>query len=194
MTELEYEKICRGTASSVSGEYAWGTNALANAEYTLSSNNTSNEKVAANYSTSSGNAAFETTVLFGGGINGPLRVGIFAADSLNTGRVTSGAGFYGNMELSGNLWERVITLGNTTGRGFTGVHGDGKLGTGGDADVSLWPGTNAVGGGMRGGRWGSGATTMRTSDRFNAARSYSIRDFSLGFRGVRSVASTGSGY
>ena len=39
-----------------------------------------------------------------GSIDGPLRVGIFAANSLNTGRITAGASYYGIMELSGNLW------------------------------------------------------------------------------------------
>jgi len=194
MTELEFEKACRGAEASLTGEYAWGTAAAVNASYTLSGSSTGSEGIATNYSSTAGNAAFDITVALNGAINGPLRVGIFAGNNANTGRVTSGAGFCGAMELSGNLWERTVTIGNTTGRGYTGTHGDGLLSSGGDADVTLWPGTNASGAGLRGGRWGSVLSNLKVSDRSNAARTYTIREAGIGFRGVRGIPASGSGY
>ena len=38
----------------------------------------------------------------------PVRVGIFARDA--TTREQAGAGYSGNMELSANLWERIVML------------------------------------------------------------------------------------
>lgn len=71
---------------------------------------------------------------------GPLRVGFAATGSTNGAQ--SGGGYYGAMELSGNLWERPVTVGNDTsgveigGRAFDGVHGNGVLSAGGYADVA----------------------------------------------------------
>ena len=124
LTELEYEKACRGTLTPVADEYVWGTATIADSAYTLSNAGANNEGIASNYSSGAGNASYGTT---DGSIDGPLRVGIFAANSLNSGRMTAGASYYGIMELSGNLWERPVTIGNATGRGFTGLHGDGAL-------------------------------------------------------------------
>ncbi len=107
------------------------------------------------------------------GGQGPLRVGIFAAGSGS--REQSGAGYYGNLDLSGNLFERAVTIGNATGRAFTGTHGNGALSTNGNADVSDWPGyssgevTGALGAGFRGGYWGSNGEGARTSNRVDAA-------------------------
>lgn len=142
MTELEFEKACRGgsaTDNTVANEYAWGTATIASSTYTVSNAGTSSEGIATNYSTVAGNCANGAICA-----SAPLRCGIFAANSANTGRVTSGASYYGVMELSGNLWEMLVTAGNTQGRDFTGVDGDGDLSTTPDN----WPST---GFGLRGG-------------------------------------------
>lgn len=98
----------------------------------------------------------------GDGGQGPLRCGIFATGSST--RATSGGGYYGVMELSGNLWERLVTVGNTQGRGFTGAHGDGDLTTA----PSNWPSSStATGVGFRGGNWNNDTTNVRVSDRNN---------------------------
>ncbi len=188
MTELEYEKACRGTATPVPNEYAWGTATVAGSAYTLSNAGAANEAIATNYSTTAGNAMYISTR---GTIGGPLRVGIFATGSST--RTEAGASYYGIMELSGNLYERPVTIGNTTGRAFTGVHGDGALSTNGHANQTAWPGlssgevTGAAGSGLRGGDWGNSATRLRASNRSNAAEMYTFRGFNSGFRGVRSV-------
>jgi formylglycine-generating enzyme required for sulfatase activity len=188
MTELEFEKACRGLETPVANEYAWGTATVAGNAYTLENDNATNEGIASNYSTSTGNASYDIT---DGSIDGPLRVGIFAANADNQGRITAGASYYGIMELSGNLWERAVTVGNATGRDFTGLHGNGALSTNGHANETAWPGltsgevTGATGSGFRGGSWNSAATYMRVSARFYAAFSNSNRVNNYGFRAVR---------
>jgi hypothetical protein len=89
------------------------------------------------------------------------------------------------MELSGNLWERPVTIDNATGRAFTGTHGDGVLDSNGDANAATWPGTDAVGAGWRGGSWDYGTNDMQVSDRIYAGGSDSYRDVIIGFRAVR---------
>ena len=188
MTELEFEKACRGTGSPVANEYAWGSTGIAVNEYTIINGGATSEAIAAaNYSTTVGNAAYTLTIPLTGSIIGPLRVGIFAGTSGNTGRVTAGATYYGIMEMSGNLWERPITVGNPTGRTFAGVHGNGTLDATGNADASNWPGTDGLGAGFRGGSWSNAGTYLRVSDRISAANTTDNRSINYGGRGVRLV-------
>ena len=180
MTELEFEKACRGPLAAVTDEYAWGTADVASSAYTLSNAATASEGIATNYSTT-GNAMYSTTKVSGN--NGPVRVGIFSNGT--SGRVSAGASYWGIMELSGNVWERPVTMANVTGRAYTGTHGDGVLDSSGDANAATWPGTDAVGAGWRGGSWNSVTLHMQVSDRFFAGLSDSVRNINLGFRAVR---------
>jgi formylglycine-generating enzyme required for sulfatase activity len=186
MSELEFEKACRGTIAPVPNEYAWGTAIVSNGQYTISNSGANNESINTNYSTTNGNSSNFTTVRQAGVIDGPLRVGIFAGNIANTGRVTSGATYYGIMEMSGNLWELTITLGESPGRTYTGTHGNGLLDANGMASSDIhWPGTDAVGTGWRGGRWADVDYTSQTSCRWNATNVYTFREYSFGGRGVR---------
>ena len=188
MTELEFEKACRGTESAVANEYAWGAATVAADAYTLSDAGASNEDIYTNYSTTAGNASYATT---DGDINGPLRVGIFATAA--SSRIDAGASYYGIMELSGNLWERPVTLGNSDGRAFTGVNGNGALSANGHADISDWPGyvtseiTGALGAGLRGGSWPNDATLMCVSNRIHAALTNTNRSTDYGARVLRGL-------
>jgi formylglycine-generating enzyme required for sulfatase activity len=187
MTELEYEKSCRGPLAPVPDEFAWGTVGIAPSFYTLSNPGANNEIITANYSLTLGNVSYDLTV---GSIDGPLRVGIFASNILNTGRVTAGATYYGIMEMSGNLWERSITAGKPEGRGFIGTHGDGTLLNDGNSNVISWPDLTGLGAGFRGGEWLDNATYLRVSDRNNAAyfdEGWSEYYYNYGGRGVRSA-------
>jgi formylglycine-generating enzyme required for sulfatase activity len=166
ITDFEYEKAARGNQSAVLDEFAWGTTTRQTSAYTLSNSGEANEGIATNYSATDGNASISAA---GTGIGGPIRVGIFAANGSSTGRTTSGAGYYGNMELTGSVGELMITVGNTTGRAFTGLHGDGQLNSTGNMNVSYWP-TDGTGIGMRGTSWGSSDSRGRTSSRESAAR------------------------
>lgn len=192
MTELEFEKACRGPQVPVVNEFAWADTLIADSYQTLSGTGTASEGIATNYSTTAGNAAYGFTIFpFQGVPNfndyGPIRVGIFAANSNNTGRLTSGASYYGIMEMTGNLVERTVTVGNPSGRSFTGSHGDGALDANGDENVSNWPGTNSIGVGRRGGRWSSnvGYDGRRVSDRGGVNLFPSTREYYFGIRGVR---------
>ena len=182
MTELEYEKACRGSQSAVAGEYAWGNTLIAGNAYTLNNAGATNEQIGSNYTTSAGNASYDMT---DGSINGPLRVGVFAGTQSNLNRVSSGASFWGIMELSGNLWERCVTIGNAQGQAFTGKNGDGTLASDGNANVATWPGVTAEGGGFRGGFWDGAASNLRISDRSSAALTAIDRNQHNGFRLVR---------
>jgi hypothetical protein len=92
------------------------------------------------------------------------------------------------MELSGNVWERAVTVGNSTGRAYEGrYHGDGVLDTNGNSNATNWPGTNAEGAGFRGGIWSSTAGIARLSARNIAAYARAVRDDDDGGRGVRSA-------
>jgi len=92
-----------------------------------------------------------------------VRCGIFANDTSD--RNKSGAGYYGSMELTGNLYELTVSVGNANGRGFTGLHGDGSLSGDGDANVTNWPVVNGYS--LRGGAVGTTFLTnqLQVSDR-----------------------------
>jgi formylglycine-generating enzyme required for sulfatase activity len=189
MTELEFEKACRGNQQAVSGEYAWGTNTSAGSDYTLSGVYTVSERISNNYSITSGNLLNAITE---GSINGPIRVGIFADNSLNRGRITSGATYYGIMEMSGNGAELVVSMATATGLSYTGIHGDGLLSADGFANTTDWPGLTggkvsaSTGAGSRGGGWNSFNTGSTISDR-SLATIIPGATVTTGPRGVRSV-------
>ena len=175
MTELEFEKACRGAKDPVADEYAWGSTSITKTTGVLTNPGTSGEIA----TLASANCNINTSGV------GPLRCGFAAKSSSN--RESSGGSFYGIMNLSDNLYERAVTVGNATGRLFAGAHGDGALtsSTDGNANVTAWPGTNATGAGYRGDDWYGVATLARVSDRIAAAKSDSGRDYSGGGRCVR---------
>ena len=102
------------------------------------------------------------------------------------------------MDLGGNLKERVVTIGNSTGLLFTGSEGTGVLNTTtgyeGNANNTGWPGMDAqpqngvdgaAGSGFRGGSWADSANYLRTSDRTEAALTSTAALNTYGGRGVR---------
>lgn len=183
MTELEFEKACRGTLAPVANEYPWGTTGIGSSVYGLANAGTANESISANYSTTLGNAA-----VLNSGVPGPLRVGVFAANGSNSGRVTAGASYYGIMELAGNVGERPVTIGNPNGRAYTGVHGNGALGANGDPDSIAWPAAStADGAGERGGAFLVPTSRNFISDRAGAASVTNVRTLNNGGRGVRAA-------
>ncbi len=178
MTELEFEKACRGTLTPVAAEYAWG-----NTTATAANNITNGGAINETTNTSGANATFNYQT----NVQGPMRTGVFSTGSTTRGQ--AGSTYYGMMEMSGNLWERAVTVGNATGRAFTGVHGNGTLSAAGFADISTWPGyictevTGATGSGFRGGSWGD-FERLCVSDRYSAAEVLD-RSSNHGFRAVR---------
>ena len=193
ITELEFEKACRGPVYPVAYEYAWGNNLAVNSQslYTLSDAGTGNEAISDNYKTAVGNAAFGYTTYKNDPItnDGPLRTGIFATSTSN--RMQAGASYYGVMELSGNLWEKIITVGCPAGRAFTGNHGDGLLNGYGNADVDYWPLITSAGGmGNAGGTWRWQDYRLRVSNRYwrnEYIVNDDLREHVYGGRGVRTA-------
>ena len=184
-TEMEYEKACRGPGKPVPGEYAWGTTSIHTSAYDLADENTPTERIVNLSKSPIGNAAYNET----NGYRGPYRSGIFVASLSEYDRQQAGASFYDIMELSGNLWERTVSIGHPEGRKFKGQHGDGRITPFGDANVDDWPGADAAGVGFRGGGWRSGATVLRVSDRVGANDIRNGRSSALGFRAVRTAPS-----
>ncbi|MCM8780540.1 MAG: SUMF1/EgtB/PvdO family nonheme iron enzyme [Candidatus Omnitrophica bacterium] len=180
ITELEYEKACRGTQDPVPNEAAWGTTDIGRPDTFDGPDGSGYEvkvpkKGIVNAGYGSGIAPFEAaagkTKPDNPGYEGPLTCGLFE-NSQHEGvpkRINDGASFYGVMELSGNLWERCVTVGHKIGRKFRGVHGDGKLDPDGFSDVEDWPGRDGAGAGNRGGVWSSpGLKYLRFALRFAA--------------------------
>jgi formylglycine-generating enzyme required for sulfatase activity len=178
MSELEYEKASRGPSAAVSGEYAWGSTSITGAT-SITNGGTSSER---------GQAGSNITYNNAGGVQGPTRVGSFGSGGV-TSRVATGTSYYGAFDLSGNVWERTVTVGNPSGRSFQSTsHGDGNLDVNGDADQSSWPSSSATGAGFRGGQWSNSASNAPLSDRGDAANAVGGRNTRRGGRGVRSAA------
>lgn len=192
MTELEFVKAARGPKVPVDDEYAWGSASIT--QTTGLSNAGTASELPAN---GTANCAYGNH----GSVQGPVRVGMYA--TATSTRQQSGSSYYGVMELSGNLWEFTVTVGNGTpnsfgGRDFTGLHGDGVLDVTGCADVDLWPGdsngrtaggvVSGIGGsGIIGGTWSFNSSYAQVSTRIYAANSAVARLNRTGGRCARTA-------
>lgn len=178
ITELEFEKACRGPLPPVVGEFAWGTDAVVDAN-TVLNDGTATETVQEAATTTAGLGSHGYD-----GPDGPLRCGFGAND--HSDRLQAGAGYYGNLELSGNLWELCVTS-RAGGRSFTRTYGDGRITENGDADVAGWPDASGVG--FKGGGWNSGIVPgfrdLAVSDRFYIDLAADMRRNTTGGRGGR---------
>lgn len=191
MTEMEFEKCARGPLDFVPGEYAWGdVNIIEarNVDGTISGQEICQDSAAnlhyygVDYYVHGGS--------FGASFYGPMEVGIFARDTTLT-REATGAGYYGMMELSGNVREMCVQVNINNSNpnassNYSGIWGDGILSVSGEANTTNW------GGGeyfiMKGGGWNDNADRSRTSDRnyINYTSSYYNSRYNyLGGRGVR---------
>ena len=208
MSELQYERICRGQSSAgsnpaVLGEFAWGTTTIFNTPYSITGAATASE-IASNASAVLGNAAYSTTISAG-----PLRNGVFATASSN--RISSGASYFGVMEMSGNLPEYCISLGSQAGRSCRYVpNGNGLISALGNAQLSVagagfWPGmegnsslatsntcsgtcevTSSAGIRFRGGSFADGISSLMISDR-GTIFTPTARALNRGGRGVLNI-------
>ena len=166
MTELEYEKACRGPMKpAVANSFPWG--------------NASNEKLS-RYFNDAGDLVLEQ----------PYSEGDLSDSNLEI----FGASYYWVMDLNKSLWERCVSLGNEKGRLYQGTHGDGKLmGYKGTATNEDWPNWYDGKGGIsyRGGGyylWNMvGAPRGETGHRPYGAWGDGPQDIAYGFRAVRSA-------
>jgi len=179
MTELEYEKICRGPNYPVASEAAWGTSIATNCN-TFANDGTALEKTTTPPDVGAGRANFGNDVILG-----PVRVG-FASDTA-TDRLAAGASYYGVMELSGNVWELCVNIYHADGRNFQNINGDGELSgspSPGFANTTSWPPSN-TGFALRGGAWSTALGDLRVSDRYYYTWSATGRNNTVGGRGIR---------
>ena len=196
MTELEYEKACRGPLNPVPGEFPWGatfqigatTNVtnlinvnLPTEAYTLPAGVNHNNSGTAN------NVAIQVLMV--------TRNGAFATDISD--RIKAGATYWGVMEMGSNLAEPVVNISTVEGRSYTGRHGDGRLTLEGEANTLLWPETPFTGLGHRGGNVANGLSgfvgvgLQTTSSREAVVNAWPHRYFTGG-RGVRTASATGT--
>lgn len=189
MSEMEFEKICRGTNAASAAEKAWGT-ALVTDGSTVVNDGLGNEGVSEVVTAGSGLA---NVAQVSGLPSGPVRCG-FAAKAATT-RLEAGATFYGVMEMSGNVYEFVTGI-SGAGTNFVGAaHGDGELQFSpnqGQSNVTGWinqavNADQAVGAGasLRGGSHADAIAQMNVSDRNYCNNNYGGRTPATGGRGVR---------
>ena len=177
MSELEYEKACRRPYPQLPemGEYAWNSNTGVNSLSGLGDlAYLGDEREVANNASRNVNGGTNNR------LTGPVRCGMFATSS--TSQLQSGGTYWGVMDMSGNLKELCVSVGNPNFNGSssgTGVY-----------NPAYW--NTAVGSyGVRGGGFSSPDSLLRTSDRTEAMNYFTTitqRDSTVGFRGVYSLS------
>ena len=218
MTELEFEKACRGPGEPVASEYAWG-----NSSYVSSAGRIVGPELPYSVPSVNGNVNINDNSFIGGdGGQGPLPGdgfvlprGKYQDALLPPGEATfvyqpndepvlkrkplpyglgfrelEGRSYYGLMQMSGNLWEMTVTVGTEEGRKFQAVNGDGQVTYAGNSNVPEWPKRGAFGMGFRGGSWLAGTDSGQVASRYQAANAYPVRSPDFGLRAVRSVSRT----
>jgi formylglycine-generating enzyme required for sulfatase activity len=210
ISEFQYERVCRGNTSAgpnpaVYGEFAWGTPNIYSPVYVLNAPSTSGETIT-NSTGTDGNANWQATYPLSP-YNGPVRNGIFATPTSD--RVSSGAAFYGVMEMTGNVNEYCVTVGTEAGRSVRFVpNGNGTISADGNAQLSVggagfWPGmegnvtssssntcagtcevTGTAGIMMRGGAWNTSPSANCTISFRSSVQPSLTRNESYGGRGV----------
>lgn len=123
MTELEFEKACRGTYPPEPNEYAWGNTTVIYLSGFNGVDGSGTETALPTDANCAGNTF-------------PVRVGIFAEPG--SSRHEAGATYYGVLNMSGNVREWVVTT--HTSANFLPDNGDGSLTT-----VAGWPSYGGMG-------------------------------------------------
>lgn len=173
MSELEYEKACRGTDSPSVNERPWGVvNPILPTD--ISNPGTSTEMATNNDA--------NVALLNPGVVEAPMRVGCFA--KATTTRSQSGATYYGVMNMGDNLSEYVIGVRHTDNyyNFRSDRHGNGVLDINGKTSVDFSSYRMKKGGSI------GAATAINISDRTDYANSQGdIRSPSVGGRLVRTA-------
>ncbi len=216
MSELEYEKACRGPLEAVAQEYSWGRggSTFRPARIIMGAEGGPYSPVTAPVS-GNANLANAGTPLQGGDQGmGPVcddafGHGIFppgvdikhpSTDETLDHRQHTGTTYYGIYAMTGNLWEFTVNVCSTGGRAFDGSHGNGQLGLAGTlgqyhaGDLigpvqTTWPAPEDSGNAFRGGSWYTGAFEGRLADRSFAGsmKGYTVRSLDTGMRCVRTA-------
>ena len=164
MTELEFEKACRGPLKPVKDEYAWGSGELIDAPWIT--------KV---------DAALPVPYPQGiCGAGGRIKAGCtYWGIAAMSGHLRERTVAVGHKE--GWAFTRLCGDGAIADDGLSNV-------TGWPGPGKTWPARGSYatcGGGFRGGPWYTDKVRLRVSDRFLSSCMRKTRDSSYGFRGVR---------
>jgi formylglycine-generating enzyme required for sulfatase activity len=180
MSELEYEKICRGPdyayGGVISNEMPWALNGTIASNYTYV-NNVTNSGAFNEIPANTGMGLFHAG---GNAPTGPRRVG--STYSTTSTREQAGSSYYGVADMAGNLWEQVIRVMLTSYSRFD--LGDGNVAT---TMPSTWE-TNYYRGGSYSDGYNYCTTSMRIgtytpwTNTFSSNADYFAR---LGCRGAR---------
>jgi formylglycine-generating enzyme required for sulfatase activity len=178
MSELEYEKACRGANQTpVANEFAFGSTTANNVTAVV------NDGTASEAGNSGSNVS-----IFNGGNNFLMRTGAFAG--AGSDRQSAGATYYGIMEMSGNVLEGCVTISYSQGRdNFIAVNGNGSIDANGNPNVTGWPlsgNQTTYGVGHRGGSSANLPSYSTTSGRYYFYEQVN-RDYYTGYRAVRSA-------
>lgn len=173
MSEMEFEKACRGPGLPVANDVPTGGNTSSVIAPTFQTGlNTATEAVDA---TANGS--------FGSVFPGPFRCGVFAEAGAT--RASAGASYYGIMDLGGNVAEYTISAGYLSLIYQRRFHGNGMLTFLGTHDGFSWPADGFTGYAPRGGSWSSIVQDQRVSDRRLMVPFNVTRFADRGVRGVR---------
>lgn len=207
MTELEFEKSSRGFAAPKFREYAWGSSEIENEffldrqlvecgsnNFCVDGNIHVNLLGFSNFKDVCGEKGSDPEYIgcriLSSKIDyrGPLETGIHSRGKENINRLYSGAGYFGSLDLSGNLREPVVPVGDIGSRRYIGSSGDGLISENGNANNSDWyygSSENLVFG-YRGGCWAFHENHGRIADRFSVYRKgIDLRRPYSGYRGVK---------
>ena len=181
MTDLEYEKACNGPGGSLGN--AWGIGPIVdcnNVSYPAEGQMTCD---VANANVNYNNDLI--TDYPGPGTRGVMECGVFAREANET-RSSTGATYYGIMEMSGNVSE-VCVNGYEKYNLYTGVWGDGVLSATGGFDVPDW--ITMTGGNndfvAKGGHWQDAWQRLLVTDRNVIVNADDTRSWNRQMRGVR---------
>ncbi len=189
MTEMEFEKVCRGSGEPTPGEFAWNSTVFqTGSQFDLGTEGTPEE-----------HPLISGVNHLGAAWNLITRNGAFVVDGY--GRQPAGSARTGVMEMSNNLWEYCVNVITLTARAYTGNHGDGRISPRGYANVEAWPCSTGLSQGnpwnrfealgIRGGDAGNAITANgyhTISNRYNAYwTTTSSVSWNVGGRGVRTA-------
>ncbi|WKZ65279.1 MAG: SUMF1/EgtB/PvdO family nonheme iron enzyme [Flavobacteriales bacterium] len=188
LSDMEFEKVCRGPNLPVINEYAWGNTAIMTTPYLLSGPGTATEGIGLGYQTTLGNANHAGTST---AYDGPVRSGCFAANPANNGRMTAGVSYYGAMEMSGNLAELIgdvhVPSSNSNYSYTYSLHGNGSLDAAAEADAFNVEWGAPSGLGARGGHFASVVESLQVSRNTTGTPGSDPRLEWAGIRGARSA-------
>lgn len=159
MTELEFEKACRGPEMPIAHQFPWGTD---------------NKKGLIRYVDRDDELK--------------LKAGVSEAQLSDQNRAVFAASYWWIMDLAGSLWERVVSIGHPMGRAFRGTHGDGRLSGYGYATNDDWPRGDDERNGGYGYRGGGYYEHGKPETDFNPHSPISWRNYAAWAGGPRSIA------